>query len=174
MFIAKWKSILLCAVVVCLACAVQAQPGSGGFNLKAKVDGHTQAEQFNPQKYPFQYENTSTIDEDQAKALLKPGKIDDGVAQTLLGCLLWPNMNDSFKKIALKSDGKKLTGEVEILHKIGKQGTHLLKLPIEGTVTEKGLTLQVVEPTVTGAWDYGGGVIKLIGKVQVSIKAEVR
>ena len=71
----------------------------------------------------------------------------------------------------LKSDGKKLTGEAEVLHKYGKQGTHTLKLRLEGTIDGGRLTLKVVEANVSGTWNGGGFPVQLQGKVDITIES---
>ena len=90
----------------------------------------------------------------------------------MLACLLWPKQDDVLQKAMLKSDGKKLNGEAEVLHKYGKQGTHVLKIKLEGKIDEGRLSLNAIAPTVTGTWDYGGGVIKLTGEVKVTISVK--
>lgn len=138
----------------------------------ATVDGYTQATAFNQQKYPFKYTGTSTLDAEQVKALGKAGEIPADVTKALLGCLLWPKEGDSLQKAALKSDGKKLTGEAEVLHRYGKQGTHTIQLRLEGSVEDGKVSLKVVAPSVAGTWDYGGGSIKLKGDAAIRIVVE--
>jgi hypothetical protein len=148
-----------------------ALPPKGGLKVTARVEGYTQATQFNPQKYPFKYTGASTLDADQLKALGQAGDVPAAVSRALLECLLWPQAGDKLEKVALKSDGKKLSGEVEVSHRYGKQGTHVLKLRLEGTLDGGRLTLKAVEPGVSGTWDYGGGTIKLGGKVDIQFEA---
>jgi hypothetical protein len=143
------------------------------FKLTAKVDGFTQPTQFNPQKYPFKYTGTSSLSADQLKSLAKAGDIPAATSEALLGCLLWPGMGDKLQKVALKSDGKKLTGEVEVLHKYGTQGTHTLKMKVEGSIEDGKVSLKTVSPTVTGTWSYGMGSIMLKGEVKIDISAGV-
>ncbi len=135
------------------------------------MDGYTQPTQFNQQKYPFKYKGSSQVDGEQLKAMSKAGKVPAETAKAILGCLLWPGQGDSLPKASLKSDGKKLTGSAEVLHKYGKQGTHLLKLSLEGTFEDGKLSLRVSESSVAGTWDYGAGMIKLQGKVDIKIEA---
>jgi Putative auto-transporter adhesin, head GIN domain len=68
-------------------------------------------------------------------------------------------------KVAIKGPG-------EVQHKYGKQGTHTLKFRLEGTVENGVVTLQTVEPSVSGTWDYGGGTIELGGKCKITFKSE--
>jgi hypothetical protein len=146
-------------------------PAKGdGLKVTAKVEGYTQATMFNPQKYPFKYMGSAQLDAEQLKALAKEGDVPESAAKALLGCLLWPKMEDTLEKAALKSDGKKLTGEATVLHKYGKQGTHTLKLRLEGSVENGRVSLKVTESTVSGTWDYGGGQIKLQGNVEITIE----
>lgn len=139
--------------------------------LTATVDGYTQATEFNPQKYPFKYTGSSQLDAAQVKVLGTVGDVPADVTKALLGCLLWPKEGDSLEKAALKSDGKKLTGAVEVLHKYGKQGAHTLKLELEGSVEDGKVTLKVVESSVSGTWNSGFAV-KLGGAVKVTIEVE--
>ncbi len=143
----------------------------GALVLTAEVDGYTQGTTFNLQKYPFKYTGVSALDADQLKSLSKAGDIPPATAKALLSCLLWPKEGDTLQKAALKCDGKKITGDVEVLHKYGKQGTHVLALKLEGTIDDGRLTLKAVSTTVTGAWD-SGFPIKLKGDVKVTITAK--
>lgn len=140
----------------------------GSIKITAKVDGYTQGTQFNTQKYPFKYTSASRIDPDQLQALAKPGDVPDAIAKVLLGSVLWPGMGDILTKAKLKSDGKKINGEVEVAHKYGKQGTHMLKFKLEATLENGKLALRAVEPIIVGTWDWGGGMIKLVGKVDIT------
>lgn len=142
-----------------------AKPGS--VKITAKVDGHTQGTEFNNKKYPFKYTGSARLDKEQLDSLAKPGDIDAATAKALAAAVLWPGMNDKVEKVKLKSDGKQLTGDAEVSHKYGKQGTHTLKFKLEGTIDAGKLTLRAVDPVVTGAWDWGGGSIKLTGKVVI-------
>jgi hypothetical protein len=81
-------------------------------------------------------------------------------------------MDDTLQKAALKNDGNKLTGDVEVLHKYGKQGTHTLRLRVEGTIAGGRIALNAVNPSVSGRWDYGGGSIQLAGEVKIAISAK--
>jgi hypothetical protein len=165
----------LCIVfaTVPVLAAQEGQPAKGAaLKVFAAVDGYTQATMFNEQKYPFKYKGSSTLNAEQVKALAKAGDVPVEVTKALLGCLLWPKQDDTLEKAALKSDGKRLTGEAEVLRKYGKQGTHRLKLRLEGTVQENHLTLKVVESNVSGSWNYGGGSVDLKGKVEVTFQVE--
>jgi hypothetical protein len=134
----------------------------------ATVDGHTQAVAFNPQKYPFKYAGSSALDAEQVKALGKAGPVPDAVARALLGCLLWPGEGDTLEKASLKGDGKKLTGEAEVLHRYGKQGTHVIKVKLEGGVAGGKVTLKATDASVTGTWNAGFAT-KLKGGVTIKI-----
>lgn len=144
----------------------------GAVTLTATVDGHTQGTMFNMQKYPFKYAGASALTDEQLKSLARPGDVPAATAKALLACLLWPKHDDKLQKAVLKSDGKKLVGEAEVAHKYGKQGTHILKMKIEGAIVDGRLSLQAVNPTVGGAWDWGGGSIKLIGEVKIAISVK--
>lgn len=147
------------------------QPAAA-LKLTATVDGYTQPTQFNQQKYPFKYKGSSQLQAGQVAALEKAGDVPANVTQALLGCLLWPKEGDTLEKAALKSDGKKFTGEAEVLHKYGKQGTHTLKLKLEGAVEDGRVSLKVTDASVSGTWDSGFSV-KLQGKVEVKIDVAV-
>jgi hypothetical protein len=95
------------------------------------------------------------------------GDVPADLAQNLLGSVLWPGKGDKLSKIKLKSDGKRISGDVEVTHNYGKQGVHRLKFKLEGTVDDNKVTLRAVEPVVVGSWDWGGGTIKLVGKVDI-------
>ncbi len=144
----------------------------GAIVFSAAVDGYTQATMFNTQKYPFKYTAASALDGEQLKSLSKAGDVPAATVKAMFACLLSPKENDSLKTASLKSDGKKLVGDVEVQRKIGKQGTHVLKLKLDGAVDAGQVTLRVVSAAVSGTWDYGGGVIKLIGDVKVTITAK--
>jgi hypothetical protein len=141
-----------------------------GLKITAKIEGYTQATMFNPQKYPFKYTGTGQLDAEQLKALAKEGDVPEAAAKALAACLLWPKMDDKLEKAAFKNDGKKLIGDVEVLHRYGKQGTHTLKLRLEGTIENNRLKMKITESKVTGTWDYGGGTIQLQGKVDITIE----
>jgi hypothetical protein len=153
--------------------AAKEPPPKGSLTVTADVDGYTQATMFNPTKYPFKYTGSSVLAPEQVKELAKAGDVPAASAKALLGCLLWPKMGDTLEKAALKSDGKKLTGEVEVLHKYGTQGTHRLTLRLEGTIEDGRLMLRALAPVVSGTWDFGGGGgIKLRGEVKITITAK--
>lgn len=166
-----WLASCVCLAGLMEAKADPAAAPKGGLKVTAQVDGYTMATMFNQQKYPFKYSGTAQLDAEQVKALAKPGEVPAATAKAFLGCLLWPKEDDTLEKAVLKSDGKKLIGEVEVLHKYGKQGTHTLKLRLEGTVDGGRLTLKVAESTVSGSWDSGFPV-KLQGKVDITIAVE--
>lgn len=142
----------------------------GGVRLTARVDGYTMATMFNPQKYPFRYTGSATVEPGQLAALGQAGEVPAATTKALLGCLLWPKQGDTLEKAVLKSDGKKLSGEARVLHKYGQQGTHVLAIKLEGSFEENRLTLRATEVTVSGMWDYGGGFIKLTGQATVEIE----
>jgi hypothetical protein len=163
--------VVSCLILIQPAPSGGADPsGSTVLQVTARVDGYTQGTMFNLQKYPFKYAGSSGLDAVQVKALAKAGDVPADVARTLLGCLLWPGQQDVLEKAVLQSDGNKLKGEAQVLHRYGKQGTHVLKFPLEGTVDANGLTLQALQPTVSGVWDWGGGTITLKGEVKVQFE----
>ncbi len=145
------------------------QPPQAALTVTATVEGYTQGTMFNMQKYPFKYKGSSALAAEQVKALGKKGDVPADVAKALLSCLLWPKQDERLEKAALKSDGKRLTGEAVVLHKYGKQGKHTLRLRVEGSLEDGRLSLRALEPQVTGMWDYGGGSITLKGEATIKI-----
>lgn len=163
------------SIVLVLALSVSvpaaAREKAGGLKITAKVDGYTQGTQFNKKKYPFKYTGKSQLKADQLKALANKGDVPNAVAKSLLTAALWPGKGDKLDTVKLKSDGKKITGDVKLTHKYGKFGVHTLTFKVEGTVEDAKLTLKAVKPVVSGKWNWGGGSIKLTGKVDIKFEA---
>lgn len=144
--------------------------------LETKVTGQLSSEYSGD--YPFEYEGWTTLTSAEVEALRKEGDVSKELAKRLALAFAEPDPEKRDGKDPRARDPKTadevsdasftiregaIRGKLTILRKEGP-GTRKIVLELKGSCKDV-LTLEIEKSTVSGTWDWGGGVADLGGKL---------
>lgn len=162
---------------------------SGSLSMKYVNNGFHKATQWNPQKYPFNYDNTGSFSQADFSKMLggmsftqgADVKMDAGTVTKLLAgfCKTGTVTGSLTGKVESVSGSKvtiKVSGNVKCHWEEGGQGKKDVDAALTGTITVD--SKKVTEVNITGAakasgsWNYGSGSMELEGEATVSLSGK--